>query len=85
MEEIEKIIQLAAKLPSGLNDAKAADKLLSEREELLESLATPSSTWITWRIYSMWISPPCSPWPSTQLVLGLGQGARRMMPLNVRR
>lgn len=39
MKEIENIVRLASKLPSGLNDAKAADKLLREREELLGPLA----------------------------------------------
>lgn len=36
---LDDILALAAKLPSGLYDPKAADKLLAEREELLEALA----------------------------------------------
>lgn len=38
-EDINSVLDLAAKLPSGLNDAKAAEKLLAERDELLEALA----------------------------------------------
>lgn len=36
---LDDILSLAAKLPSGLDDAGAADKLLVERDELLEALA----------------------------------------------
>ena len=32
------ILELAAKLPSGLNDAHAAEKLLAERQELLDAI-----------------------------------------------
>lgn len=39
MTTIQDIISLAAHLPSGLNDPKAADKLLAERDELLEAIA----------------------------------------------
>ncbi|RJQ32808.1 MAG: hypothetical protein C4589_00305 [Peptococcaceae bacterium] len=33
------ILNLAAKLPSGLNDALAAEKLIAERQELIDALA----------------------------------------------
>jgi hypothetical protein len=36
---LDHILELAAKLPSGLDDPKAADKLLAERDELLEAMA----------------------------------------------
>jgi len=39
MTTIKDIIDLAAQLPSGLNDPKAADKLIAERDELLEAIA----------------------------------------------
>jgi hypothetical protein len=39
MITIQDIIALASHLPSGLNDPQAADKLIAEREELLEALA----------------------------------------------
>lgn len=39
MTDISTILGLAARLPSGLNDPKAADKLLAERQELVEALA----------------------------------------------
>lgn len=35
---MKKILALAAKLPAGLNDAKAADKLVAERDELTAAL-----------------------------------------------
>jgi len=35
---ISDVVDLAAKLPSGLNDPKAADKLVAERDELLEAV-----------------------------------------------
>lgn len=38
MTAIKDIIDLAAKLPSGLNDSNAAEKLLKERGELVEAL-----------------------------------------------
>lgn len=36
---IEDIISLAALLPSGINDSKAASKMLAEQQELQEALA----------------------------------------------
>ena len=35
---IQDVITLAANLPSGLNDPQAAEKLIAERQELLEAL-----------------------------------------------
>ena len=35
---ITEILALAAKLPAGLNDARSADKLIAERDELLAAL-----------------------------------------------
>lgn len=37
--EIERIITLAAQLPSGLNDPRSADKLMAERAEMIDALA----------------------------------------------
>ncbi len=39
MTTIEQIVELAALLPSGLGDSRAAEKMAAERTELLESLA----------------------------------------------
>lgn len=36
---IEKVLTLAAQLPSGLPDAKAADKLIRERDEFRQAMA----------------------------------------------
>lgn len=38
MNMVEEIIALAAQLPSGLDDPKAAEKLLAEQRELVEAL-----------------------------------------------
>lgn len=38
------VLELAAKLPSGLNDDRAADKLLAERDELLHDLLVADRT-----------------------------------------
>lgn len=38
MTTISDIINLAAKLPSGLNDPRSAEKLLAERDELMDAL-----------------------------------------------
>ena len=38
MTTISDIINLAAKLPSGLNDHRSAEKLVAERDELIDSL-----------------------------------------------
>lgn len=35
---LNEILSLAAQLPSGLNDPAAADKLLAERDELIQAL-----------------------------------------------
>ena len=35
---ITEILALAAKLPAGLNDARSADKLIAERDELVAAL-----------------------------------------------
>ena len=40
--DIEGVLELAAMLPAGLNDARAADKLLVQRDELLEALSAGS-------------------------------------------
>lgn len=37
---LNEILSLAAQLPSGLNDPAAADKLLAERDELIQALRT---------------------------------------------
>lgn len=36
---LNSILSFAAKLPAGLNDPRAADKLLAERQELIDALA----------------------------------------------
>ncbi len=38
MTTISDIINLAAKLPSGLNDPRSAEKLVAERDELMDAL-----------------------------------------------
>lgn len=38
MTTLDNIISLAAKLPSGLNDPRSAEKLLAERGELMDAL-----------------------------------------------
>jgi len=44
MPGLSDILALAAKLPAGLNDPKAADKLIKEHDELLESIAQDDRT-----------------------------------------
>lgn len=43
MIKMKHVLELAAKLPSGLNDPRSAEKLLSERDELIEAIANGDS------------------------------------------